>query len=87
VEPEVTAVSRQELSKHLPAATTTHVTIDILFSAVFSGRFMMRLYEDQWDKLSRSNIPNTENVGHVYSPSLLVLKLCVGIGILHGPPP
>jgi hypothetical protein len=38
VETEGTAVSRQRLGKHVPAANNTHVTTEQLLDAVFSMR-------------------------------------------------
>jgi hypothetical protein len=45
---ETTFVSRQRLGKHVPAATDTHATIEVLLG-VFSTRFVQRGYkEDSW---------------------------------------
>jgi hypothetical protein len=46
---ETTFVSRQQLGKHVPVATDTHATIEVLFEAVFSTRSMQRGYkEENW---------------------------------------
>jgi hypothetical protein len=41
VEPEETAVARQWLGKHAPAATNIHATTEELLDAVFSMRFVL----------------------------------------------
>jgi hypothetical protein len=38
VESEETAVAKQRLGKHVPAATNTHTTIEEVLDAVFSVR-------------------------------------------------
>jgi hypothetical protein len=46
---ETTFVSRQRLGKHVPAATGTHATIEVLLETVFSTRSVQRGYkEDSW---------------------------------------
>jgi hypothetical protein len=40
VEPEETAVARQQLTKHVPAETNKRVTREKLLSAAFSTRFV-----------------------------------------------
>jgi hypothetical protein len=48
---ESTFVSKQRLGKHVPAATDTHATIEILLETVFSTRSVQRSYkEDNWCK-------------------------------------
>jgi hypothetical protein len=42
---ETTFVSRQRLGKHLPAATDTHATIEVLLEMVFSIRSVERGYK------------------------------------------
>jgi hypothetical protein len=43
------AVSRQWLGTHVPAATGTHATIELLLETVFSTRSVQRIYkEDNW---------------------------------------
>jgi hypothetical protein len=47
---EITLISRQRLSKLVPAATDTHVTKELLLKTVFSTRSVPRDYkEDNWD--------------------------------------
>jgi hypothetical protein len=42
-------VSRQRLGEHVPAATETHVTIEILLETAFSTQSLQRSYkEDNW---------------------------------------
>jgi hypothetical protein len=44
-----TFVSRQRLGKHVPAATDTHLTIDVLLEMVFSIRSVRMSYKkDKW---------------------------------------
>jgi hypothetical protein len=44
-----TFVSRQRLSKHVPTATDTHATIEVLLEMVFSTRFVQWCFkEDSW---------------------------------------
>jgi hypothetical protein len=44
-----TFVSRQQLGKHVPAATDTHATIEVLLETVFSTRSVQRGFkEDKW---------------------------------------
>jgi hypothetical protein len=46
---ETTFVSRQRLRKHVPAATDTHATIEVLLEIVFSTRSVQKGYEeDNW---------------------------------------
>jgi hypothetical protein len=40
------AVSRQRLSKNIPAATDTHATIEVLLETVFSTRSVQRGYKE-----------------------------------------
>jgi hypothetical protein len=47
------AICRQRLGKHVPAATDTHATIQILLETVFSTRSVQRGYkENNWSKFS-----------------------------------
>jgi hypothetical protein len=48
---ETTFVSRQRLSKRVPAATDTHATIEVLLNMVFSTRSMQRGYCNKEDKI------------------------------------
>jgi hypothetical protein len=41
---ETTFISRQRLGKHVPAATDTHATIEVLLETVFSTRQPNQLY-------------------------------------------
>jgi hypothetical protein len=42
-------VSRQRIGKHVPAATNTHTTIQLLLDTVFSTRSVQMGYnEDNW---------------------------------------
>jgi hypothetical protein len=42
-------VSRQQIGKHVPAATDTHTTIELLLETVFSVRSVQSGYkEDNW---------------------------------------
>jgi hypothetical protein len=41
------AVSRQRLGKHVPAATDTHATIEVLLEIVFPTRSMQRGYKEE----------------------------------------
>jgi hypothetical protein len=42
-------ISRQLIDKHVPMATNTHATIQLLLEAVFSTHSMQRCYkEDNW---------------------------------------
>jgi hypothetical protein len=43
---ETRFVSRQLLSKQIPAVTDTHATIEVLLQRVFSARSVQRYYED-----------------------------------------
>jgi hypothetical protein len=43
---ETTFVARQRLGKHVPAATDTHSTIEVLLETVFSTRFVLRCYKE-----------------------------------------
>jgi hypothetical protein len=46
---EATFVSRQRLGKHIPAATDTHATIEVLLETVFFTRSEQRSYKkDNW---------------------------------------
>jgi hypothetical protein len=46
---ETTFVSRQRLGKHIPAATDTHATIEVLLETAFSIRSLQMGYkEDNW---------------------------------------
>jgi hypothetical protein len=46
---EIALVSRQLLGKHVPVATDTHATIEVLLETVFSSRSVQRGYEeDNW---------------------------------------
>jgi hypothetical protein len=46
---ETKFVFRQRLGKHVPAATDTHATIEVLLKTVFSTRSVQRGYrEDNW---------------------------------------
>jgi hypothetical protein len=46
---ETTLVSRQRLDKHVPAATDSHATIEVLLGTVFSSPSVQRGYrEDKW---------------------------------------
>jgi hypothetical protein len=40
------AVSRQRLGKHIPAATDTHATIEVLLETVFSSLTAQRGYKE-----------------------------------------
>jgi hypothetical protein len=44
---ETTFVSRQRLGKHVPAATDTHATIEVLLETVFSTRSVRRGYKEE----------------------------------------
>jgi hypothetical protein len=47
-------VSRQQIRKHVPAATNTLATIDLLVEAAFSTRSVERSYkEDNWGYLTK----------------------------------
>jgi hypothetical protein len=42
-------ISGQQISKHVPAATNMHTTIELLLETVFSARSMQSGYkEDSW---------------------------------------
>jgi hypothetical protein len=42
-------VSRQRIGKHVPAATSTHTTVELLLETVFSTRSVQSGYkEDNW---------------------------------------
>jgi hypothetical protein len=46
---ETTFISRQRLGNHVPAATNTHATIEVLLETVFSTRYVQRdSKEDNW---------------------------------------
>jgi hypothetical protein len=46
---ETTFVSRQQLDKHVPAATDTHVSVKVLLERVFYTLSVQRCYEeDKW---------------------------------------
>jgi hypothetical protein len=46
---EATFISRQQLSNHIPRATDTDATIEVLLEMVFSAQSMHRGYkEDSW---------------------------------------
>jgi hypothetical protein len=46
---ETAFVSRQRLGKHVPAATDTHATIEVLLGNMFSARSMKKAYKkDKW---------------------------------------
>jgi hypothetical protein len=46
---EITFVARQRLAKHVPDATDTHATIEVLLETEFSTRSVQRGYkEDNW---------------------------------------
>jgi hypothetical protein len=43
-------VSRQRIGKHVPAATNTFTTIELLLKTVFSARPVQSVYkEENWD--------------------------------------
>jgi hypothetical protein len=46
VESEETAVTRQRLGKHIPAATNTHATMEELLDMVFSVQSVLMLYNN-----------------------------------------
>jgi hypothetical protein len=50
-----TFVSRQRLGKHVPAATDTHATIEVLLSMVFSTRSVQRGYRRTIEANDRSS--------------------------------
>jgi hypothetical protein len=39
-------VPRQRISKHVPAATNTHITIELLLETVFSARPVQSVYRE-----------------------------------------
>jgi hypothetical protein len=39
-------VSRQRIGKHIPAATNTHTTLELLLESVFSTRSVQSGYKD-----------------------------------------
>jgi hypothetical protein len=43
-EPEEISTARQQLSKHVPAATDTYTITEVLLEAVFSMQSVPRLY-------------------------------------------
>jgi hypothetical protein len=45
---ETTFVSRQRLGKHVPVATDTHATIELLLETVFSTRSARVCKKDKW---------------------------------------
>jgi hypothetical protein len=47
MEPEETSITRQRLSKHVPAATNTQATIEELLEAMFSVGSAPRLYNEK----------------------------------------
>jgi hypothetical protein len=55
---EIAFVSRQRLSKHVPASKYTLTTIEVLLETMFSARPMQRGYkEDNWGDQVRSAVP------------------------------
>jgi hypothetical protein len=57
-----TAVSRQQIGKYIPAATNTHITIELLLETMFSTRSVQMDYKednrgdpDSW-KLSSARV-------------------------------
>jgi hypothetical protein len=61
-------VYRQRIGKHVPAATNTHATIELLLETVFSTRSMQMAYnEDRWGdtvSLELSSVRESVKRGH-----------------------
>jgi hypothetical protein len=54
----VKPVSRQWIGKHVPAATTTHTTVELLLETVFSTRSVQSAYnEDNWGNPVSNTVP------------------------------
>jgi hypothetical protein len=43
---ETTSISRQRLGKHVPVATDTHTTIELLLETVFYNLSLQRSYKE-----------------------------------------
>lgn len=50
------AVARQWCDKHVSAAVNKHVTVEELFTVVFSMRYVLRLYSEHQLEVSQSKV-------------------------------
>jgi hypothetical protein len=58
--------SRQRLGKHVPAATNTHATIEVLLETVFSTRSVQRGYKEySWSKTRHARVEADSNTSTV----------------------